>query len=80
MPPPSTKSNSPRPVRQRFASEPLTSRRRGVTATLPPSAIAVLPPMRRAAPALLAGSAFATASSTSVFHSPQTSQRPCHFA
>ena len=79
MPPPSTKSNSSIPLRQRRSSEPDTSRSRGVTATVPPSPIATLPPSRRSAPAPFAAAALGAAiSSTRVFHSPQLSHRPCH--
>src|SRR5689334_7545122 len=79
MPPPNTKSNSSSPVRQRFASEPVTSRSRGVTATLPPSASDRVPPMRRAVDPNVVAARAVTTSSASVFHSPHVSQRPCHF-
>ena len=78
MPPPSTKSNSSRPVFQRAAFDSDDVAKLGVrSATFPPSASDFTPPMRRAAPpsAAILG---ATISSTSVFHSPQVSQRPCH--
>ena len=79
MPPPTTKSNSSSPVFQRLASEPLTSRSRGVVATLPPSPNVRVPPIRRADPPTDGTTFGATISSTSVFHSPHVSQRPCHF-
>ena len=78
MPPPTTKSNSSRPVFHRFDSEPLTSRSRGVVATLPPSPNERVPPIRRAAPPAPTTTFGATISSTRVFHSPHVSQRPCH--
>ena len=76
-PPPSTKSNSSMPLAHRSRSEPLTSRSRVAVTTLPPSANDALPAWRRAAPLAADGLAVAT-SSTSVFHSPHTSQRPAH--
>src|SRR3954453_12173131 len=79
MPPPMTKSNSPSPVVQRFASDPLSPRNRGVTAMLPPPPNDRAPPARRAAPPPTAAPFGAAISSTSVFHSPHVSQRPCHF-
>src|SRR3954470_16518080 len=78
IPPPKTKSNSSRRVFHRFASDPLTSRSRGVAATLPPSASDRAPAIRRDDPPL-AATLGATVSSTSVFHSPHVSHRPCHF-
>ena len=77
MPPPSTKSNSLMPVFHRRDSEPPTSRIRGVSATLPPSANVRAPPARRLAPPV--GTALDAISSTSEFHAPHTSQRPAHF-
>src|ERR1041384_5136409 len=68
MPPPSTKSNSRSPVCHRWTAPPCTADRR--TGGLPDGAARVLsarPPVRP------------TASSTSVFHAPQESQRPAHF-
>jgi hypothetical protein len=65
-------------VRQRSRSEPETSRSRGAPATLPPSPIAALPPMRRAEPPPFVVMRGAAASSTRVFQPPHVSQRPCH--
>jgi hypothetical protein len=77
IPPPRTKSNSSIPVFQRLASDPWTSRSRGVGATLPPSASDRAPAIRRDDPPLTVTFG-AMISSTSVFHSPHVSQRPCH--
>src|SRR5256884_6740415 len=68
MPPPSTKSNSRRPVCQRVNVPPPTADRR--TGGLPDGAACFLSARPPARP---------TASSTSVFHVPQESQRPAHF-
>src|SRR3989454_1172767 len=68
MPPPSTKSNSRSPVRQRSMPPPCTADRR--TGGLPDGGGVVLPARPPVRP---------TASSTSVFHSPHASQRPAHF-
>src|SRR5437660_4518783 len=68
MPPPSTKSNSRRPVCQRVNVPPPTADRR--TGGLPDGAACLLSERPPARP---------TASSTSVFHAPQESQRPAHF-
>ena len=74
-PPPSTKSNSARPVRRRWLSVPTTSRRRGVACTAPPWPKPPAPAARRAFLEVAAG---VMISSTSVFHSPQASHLPCH--
>src|SRR5215207_782064 len=63
-PPPSTRSSSAMPVVRRATATALTSARRTGRAALPGVAA------RRAG---------AGCSSTSVFHSPQPRQRPCHF-
>ena len=82
MPPPSTKSNSSIPVFQRVgARSRLTSRERRRERDA--SAFGERPrpadaPRRTAAGA--AATLGATISSTSVFHSPHVSQRPCHLA
>src|SRR5256885_3279359 len=68
MPPPSTKSNSRRPVCQRVNVPPPTVDRR--TGGLPDGTACFLSARPPARP---------TASSTSVFHAPQESQRPAHF-
>src|SRR2546426_6039428 len=65
MPPPRTKSNSPRPVRQR--SLPTVGRLESWTGT----AVSFQPSNR--------STFFPTGSSTSEFHAPQLSQRPPHF-
>src|SRR5204863_9851953 len=75
-PPPRTKSNSLIPVFSRRPTELWTSRRRGVGATLPPSAIDCCPRTRR--PEADDVAARAAISSTSEFHSPQISHRPAH--
>src|ERR1041385_4160227 len=77
-PPPRTKSSSCIPDDQRVISVPVTSRRRVATATLPPPARPFDPFRRRSDPELAAFAAIG--SSTSVFHSPQASHLPCHFA
>src|SRR2546426_7807428 len=71
-PPPRTKSNSASPVRQRPPPIPSTAdRRMGGWADRLSIRRSADPPIRRVARP--------TASSTSVFHSPQASQRPAHF-
>jgi len=73
MPPPSTKSNSAKPVLYRVDSVPLT--------VLSLAARVATMPRRGALagrPMAFAG-ARSTISSTSVDHSPQLSQRPPHF-
>src|SRR5439155_20735430 len=68
MPPPSTKSNSARPVLH-LGSAPLVraDRRTGGLPDVCRACLTARPPVRP------------TASSTSVFHAPQPSQRPAHF-
>ena len=73
-PPPSTRSSSPMPVR-----EPRRALRR-CTSRSGTGAAGGRAPATPAAPARARGRAGAGArSSTSVFHSPQPGQRPCHF-
>src|SRR3954469_12039754 len=71
-PPPSTRSSSPMPVCSRGTRSTATSRSGTGRAAAP----APPPPRPAAPPARGAGAR----SSTSVFHSPQPGQRPCHFA
>src|SRR6188472_3188786 len=66
-PPPSTRSSSPMPVVRRGDGRALTSRRATGRAAAP-----------RRAPATPALGPAGTRSSTSVFHSEQDGQRPCH--
>ena len=70
MPPPSTKSNSARPVRQRAISAPRdVGQADGRTGGCAPPARPTDPPAPTVSP---------TGSSASVFHAPHASQRPAH--
>src|SRR6266545_2196900 len=79
MPPPRTKSNSARPVFHRGSAAPTTLPSLRGVATCPPSPRERAPANLRAAPLPPPGDGVrATGSSTSVFHSPQTSHLPAH--
>src|SRR5947207_7312100 len=72
MPPPSTKSNSRRPVCHRSTPgpPPRADRRTGGRADASSDRLTARPPDRHSVP---------TASSTRVFHAPHASHRPAHF-
>src|SRR5690606_34451755 len=74
IPPPTTKSNSSRPVRQRALSSPATSARRRGAARPAPSLHA---PGGRRPSCRPRGRARVVGSSASVFHAPQAGHCPC---
>src|SRR5690349_12421228 len=76
-PPPSTKSNSSRPVFHRLALEPWISRSRGVAAMLPPAASERVPP-NHPTPPPPPPTPPPTPPSTRLLHSPHKPHPPPH--
>jgi hypothetical protein len=77
MPPPRTRSNSPRDVEIRGASSVATSTS-AIGSVSPDRTSPATGGARRAPSVGVAKGAAAFTDSTSVFHAPQSGQRPCH--